>query len=428
MSPFYYVALLLLLCVCGFTSSAEMAFASANRVRLEHQAEEGVKAARIACRVYDRYDEMLSSILILNDLGNVLVSSLTSVIAINIAAAAGVDQGLIGIAATILTTLVIIIFCETIPKITAKKQANRLSVRYAYAVAFLMIILFPVVFIATGLTRLLTKPFKGEREGDKDAAADELASIIETVEGEGVIDNDRSELLRSALDFSDISVSEVMTSRVDMLSIDIDDEPEETAGIIDASPYSRLPVYEDSIDNIIGVLYLNYYYKALSTFGECDIRSVMLKPCYVYKTVKLPAVLSEMRRSRTQIAIVTDEYGGSMGIVSMEDVLEELVGDIWDETDEVEQEVVQHAEGLYEIDGDMTIGDFLELLETDEDDFETESSTVGGWTIEMLGHFPTRGEVFRYRDLLVTVLAVKGQRVEKVLVKVEKDDPPRPYE
>ena len=203
-----------------------------------------------------------------------------------------------------------------------------------------------------------------------------------------------------------------------MLSIDIDDDWDEIMETILSSSYSRLPVYEDSIDNIIGVLYLNHFFKAISGAEQIDIRPLLLTPCFVYKTLKLPAVLAEMRKSRTHIAIVTDEYGGSMGLVSMEDVFEELVGEIWDETDEIEEEVIERAENLYELDGDMSMGDFLEMLDWDENAIDTESATVGGWTIESLEHFPVRGEKMSYENLTVIILEVSGQRVERVLVKV----------
>jgi CBS domain containing-hemolysin-like protein len=265
------------------------------------------------------------------------------------------------------------------------------------------------------------KPLKGEKPADEqETAVEELFSIIETVEGEGVIDEDRSELLQAALDFSEISASEVMTSRVDMVSIDIDDDWDTIFQIIDKSPYSRLPVYENSIDNIIGILYLNHFFKAITGTEEISLRPLLIKPCYVYKTVKLPAVLAEMRKSRTHLAIVTDEYGGSMGVVSMEDVLEELVGDIWDETDEVEPEVIEHDGNLFELDGDMNISDFLEMIDRSEDSFETDSATVGGWTIENFGRFPEIGDSFRFENLTITVLEIYGQRVEKVLLHIEK--------
>jgi putative hemolysin len=417
--PLYFIAVVVLISLAAFFSSAEMAYSSANRMRLESAAEDGNKSAALALNIYDRYDDMLSSVLMCNDLSNIGASSLVSVIAILIAGEN--DSGLTATIGTVTLTILVIIFGETIPKIVAKKNANKFATDYAYIVKGLMIVLKPLIFVVVSLSHLITKPLKGEKPADEqETAVEELFSIIETVEDEGVIDGDRSDLLQAALDFSEISASEVMTSRVDMVSIDIDDDWEEILATIDKSPYSRLPVYEDSIDNIIGVLYLNHFFKAISSNERIDIRPLLIKPCYVYKTVRLPSVLAEMRKSKTHLAIVTDEYGGSMGIVTMEDVLEELVGDIWDETDEVEPEVIEHGKNLYELDGDMNMSDFLEMIDRSEDSFETDSATVGGWTIEKFGRFPELGESFTFENLTVTVLEVSGQRVEAVLLSVER--------
>jgi len=418
-SPLYYVAIVVLLMLSSFFSSAEMAYSSANRMRLESAGENGNRAAALACRIYDRYDDMLSSVLICNDLVNIVASSIVSIIALEI----GGDEhsGLATIVGTICITVLVIIFGETIPKIVAKKNANKTATEYAYVIQAFMVVLKPLIFIVVSLSHFITNPLKGEKPADEqETAVEELFSIIETVEDEGVIDGDRSELLQAALDFSEISASEVMTSRVDMISIDIDDDWEKILETIDKSLYSRLPVYEDSIDNIIGVLYLNHFFKAISSNEKIDIRPLLIKPCYVYKTVKLPSVLAEMRKNKTHLSIVTDEYGGSMGIVTMEDVLEELVGDIWDETDEVEPEVIEHGQNLYELDGDMNVSDFLEIIDRSEDSFETDSATVGGWTIEKFGRFPECGESFTFEDLTVTVLEVSGQRVETILLSVER--------
>lgn len=419
-SPYLWATLVALVALSAFFSATEMAYSSANRMRLEAAAENGVKAAAAACRIYDEYEKMLSTNLICNELVNIAASSVVTVIAIKLFA--GTDENLATTLGTVLIAIVIIIFGETIPKIVAKKNANAMSIRHAYVLRALMTLFYPLVWLVVNVIHLLTKDLKGEETDEEDDAVEELGSIIDTVEDEGVIDEDRSELLHAALDFYDVSVSEVMTSRVDMLAIDIEDDWEEILQTIDSSPYSRLPVYEDSVDNIIGVLYLNHFFKALTSSEPMDLRPLLIKPCYVYKTVKLPAVMAEMRRSKTHLAIVTDEYGGSMGIVTMEDVLEELVGDIWDETDEVEPEMIEHGDNVYELDGDMTMSDFLELIDRSEDSFETDSATVGGWTIEKFGRFPRCWDSFKYDNLTITVLEVVGQRVEKVLLSIDRKD------
>lgn len=406
----------LLLCIIGsnYFSSSEMAYSSCNRLRLESARDGGSKRAAIAVRIIDRFDDTLSAILIGNNLVNIAASSIGSVLVILIA---GDDR--YAWVSTVVITVLVIIFGETMPKIIAKNSANRIALSHAYFVHGLTIILMPLIWVVVGLTKLITSGFKGEEaDSDEEAAAMELSSIIETAEDEDVLDEDRSELVQAAIDFSDVMASEVMTARVDVVALDIDDDWNEQLATIDSAPYSRIPVYEDSIDNVIGVLYLNHFLKALTDEKNPDIRSMLMPPCYVYKTMKMPAVLNELRRAKQHLAIVTDEYGGTLGVLSMEDVLEQLVGEIWDDTDEVEEEIVERPDGQYELDGDMVISDFLELVGIKEKDFEAESETVGGWTIEMFGAFPKPGDSFEYENMSVTVLEMDGLRVEKVLVKI----------
>ena len=406
----------LILCVIGsnYFSSSEMAYSSCNRMRLESARDGGSKRAAIAVRIIDRFDDTLSAILIGNNLVNIAASSIGSVLVILIAG----DDSYAWVS-TVVITVIIIIFGETMPKIVAKSSANRIALSHARFIRALTIILMPLIWLVVGLVKLLTSGLKGEEtDSDEEAAAMELASIIETAEDEDVLDEDRSELVQAAIDFSDVMAYEVMTARVDVVALDIDDDWNEQLAVIDSAPYSRIPVYEDSIDNVIGVLYLNHFLKALTDEKNPDIRSMLMPTCYVYKTMKMPAVLSELRRAKQHLAIVTDEYGGTLGVLSMEDVLEQLVGEIWDDTDEVEEEIVERPDGQYELDGDMVISDFLELVGIKEKHFEADSETVGGWTIEMFGAFPKPGDSFRYENMSVTVLEMDGLRVEKVLVKL----------
>ena len=413
MSIYWYVAgIIVCIFLSNFFSSAEMAYSSCNRMRLENAMEDGSKRAALAVKIIDRYDNALSAILIGNNLVNIACSSLGSLAVILVA---GESYAWVS---TIVITILVIIFGETIPKICAKGSANRIALRDSYIIRTLTIVLMPLIWLVVGFINLLTKGIKGEQDdSDEEAAVEELSSIIETAEDEAVLDEDRSELVQAAIDFSDVSAYEVMTARVDVNAIDIDDDMEEILAAIDEAQYSRIPVYEDSVDNVIGVLYLNHFLKALIDEDEPDIRSLLMPTCYVYKTMKLPAVLSELRKAKQHLAIVTDEYGGTLGVVSMEDVLEQLVGDIWDETDEIEEEIIERPDGQYELDGDMLIDDFFELVGIEEEALEVESETLGGWTIEVFGSFPEIGQSFEFENLSVTVLEMDGLRVEKLLVK-----------
>ena len=408
---FVGAGILLCLVLSSFFSASEMAYSSCNRLRLENSAEEGSRRAGIALKITQHFDDALSAILIGNNLVNIASSSLAAVLVILLT---GKDSKTW--IATLILALLVIVFGETIPKITAKQNANRVAERHAWPVRILMIILKPLILLVVGLVRLLTFWMK-EEEPDDDEAVDELQSLIETAEDESVLDEERSELVQAAIDFSEISAYEVMTARVDVEAIDIDDDWEDILALVEESSFSRIPVYEGSIDHIIGVLYLNHFLKAVAD-GKREIRSLLMEPCYVYKTMKLPDVLTQLRRAKQHLAVVCDEYGGTLGVLSMEDVIEQIVGDIWDETDQIEQEVIRHSKDELELDGDLPITEFVELTGLSEDGFEADSDTLGGWVMESLGgRFPEPGESFEFENLRVTVLSMDERRVDRVLVK-----------
>ena len=413
----YILALLVCLALSAFFSASEMALSASNRLRLEGAAEDGSRTAKTALALLDDFDSTLGVILIGNNLVNVASSSISSVIAITVAVGTGVAEGLCSTAATVLVTVLVIIFGETMPKILAKKNATRLTLAVAGPIRALSVALRPLVWCAVHLNDLITAPFKGESPEDaQEAAVEELQSIIETAQDEDVLDDGQGELLQAALDFGEVSASQAMTARVDMTALDIDDSLEDILRQVQDVPYSRLPVYEGDTDNIIGVLHQNSLYRALLEGGEIDLRSLLTEPCWIYKTVKLPAVLEKLRERQTHLAIVTDEYGGTAGVITMEDVLEHLVGDIWDETDEVEQEVVKTSEDSWELDGDLPIEDLLELLDREDELADIKSETVGGWVMELVEGYAPPGCVVNWEDLEITVLEADDKRVEKVRV------------
>ena len=421
MTSILLILLGILACVIlsGFFSGSEMAFSSCSSLRLEHLRDDGSKRAGVAAKIAERFEDALGAILIGNNLVNIAASSLITVLVVKLTGST--EKVWLG---TVIITVVIIIFGETIPKITCKKSANRVAERYAYPVQALMILLKPLVWLVVKTIELITKPLKGEEDEDAEEAVEELQNLIETAEDEEVLDEDQSELVQAAIEFDQISASEVMTARVDVYAIDIEDDWDEILRLVEESPYSRLPVYEGSIDNIIGVLYLNHFLKAMTEDGHTDIRSLLMPPCFVYKTMKLPAVLSSLKKARQHLAIVSDEYGGTLGVLSMEDVLEQIVGDIWDDTDTVEQEVVERGADEYELDGDLNIYDFLEIVEMDEDDYESEfdSETVGGWVMEMLERFPVVGDEVRYENFTLKVIEAEERRVDKLLLTIDEKE------
>lgn len=419
MTSMIIVAAGIVICIflSGVFSAAEMAISACNRVRMENEAENGNKKAARVLKLNEDYDNTLSTILLTNNLVNIAASALSTVYIILLT---GSDD--LNWLVTLIVTVLIIIFGETIPKIISKRHANSLSQGLSGVIMLLYHVLWPVNAVVVLITGLITKPFgKKKVEEDEDEKTEELQAIIETAEDEGVIDSDRSEMVNAAIDFSDVSASDVMTARVDIEAIDIDDPVGAIMKQVSKSRKSRFPVYKDSIDNIIGVMHLNPFLKAMASEATCDIKKIMYEPCYVYKTAKLPHVLDVLKDARQHLAIVTDEYSGTLGIVTMEDVLEEIVGDIWDDNDEIEEEVVESENGELIIDGDMPIGDFLERLGIDEDEFDYESSTAGGWAIEYLEDFPKEGDCFNYGKFHIVVTEAGERRVGKLTITKEAD-------
>ena len=410
------LAIVVCIVFSAFFSGSEIAYNTLNENRLKQHGKNKdgalTGATAVACSIKEQFDRVLIAILVGNNLVNMGSSSLATVIAVGLMGDSGAW------AATAIMTVIIITFGEISPKILASEKPEAFAKIAAYPLRVWTLLLTPFVWVMQKLMHGISRLWKKGEDNGPAVTEDDLETIIETVEDEGVVDEDTADLLQSALDFGDTLAYEIITPRVDLVAIDMEDTREEILKTAFASPYTRIPVYEETTDNIIGILHLNHLYKALVKDPNVCIKSLLMPPVFVHKTTPLDDVFNIMRKQKSHLVVVTDEYGGTMGIVTMEDVLEQIVGDIWDETDEIENEVVERASGEYELDGDMAIDDFTELVGLDDEAFETESATVGGWTLEMFGTYPQEGQSFDYENLTVTVLKMDGLRVEKVLVQV----------
>ena len=414
-----YAVIVIMIMLSAFFSASEIAFNSANKMRLRRAAEGGSKTAKIAFSITERFTIALSAILIGNNLANIAVSTCSTLIILNLFKD---NVAIASTVSTILITVVILIFGEIVPKVIAKQNADTVVKIIAIPTKILIIVLSPFVFIVMALLFVLRKIWgKDQKDDAPTVTEEELVTIIDTIEEEGLINEEQGELLQSTLEFRDTTIERIMTPRIDMTAIDIDDDKSDIAELLaDSTQYSRLPVYEGSIDNIIGVLSLSRYYKATLTKKNPDLRSLMMKPCRLYKTMKLPAALAKLREAQMHLAIVIDEFGGTLGVVTMEDILEELVGDIWDDTDIIVRQCVATGENTYEVNSDMDIDDFFEEVDfTKPEDFTCEYSTMGGWAIEMLESDPHVGDSFRYENIFVIVSEMSGERVIKLTVLVE---------
>ncbi|HNZ41384.1 MAG TPA: hemolysin family protein, partial [Clostridia bacterium] len=320
----------------------------------------------------------------------------------------------------IVTTIVILIFGEITPKMVANDNPNKFAVNVTWLLKVFIFIFKPIVFTVTKMTEKLSVIWKPKKE-EPTVTEDELLSIVETIEEEGGFTEKESDLIRSAIEFSDDRAFEILTPRVDVFAIDINDEPEDIIRAVVDEEYSRVPVFEGTIDNIIGILSTKKLLKAAVKKGaQFDIRSMIREPLYIYKSMDISSVMEEFKAKRAHMAVVVDEFGGTMGIVTLEDVLEQLVGDIWDETDDMSEDTVETAEGTYEVVGDMLLDDFLEMIDFDEE-LESESTTVGGFVTERLGRLPLENDRVEFDGHVITVLEMANLRVERIKVEMRKD-------
>ena len=400
MIAIYTVIIILMLAFSACFSGTEAAFNSANNMHLRREAEEnGSSSAKLAYKISQNFADALCTILIGNNLVNIAASSCATAVFIQLLT----SEALASVVSTAVLTIIVLIFGEIVPKILAKQHANKICKIAAWPIQILTYVLFPLVFIVMLLMNLIRKIWGKEAEDEPEITEDELSSIIDTVEKEGIIDEEQGDLLQSSLEFSDTTVEEIMTPRIDLVTIDLDDDEEEIHKTIEESTYSRLPVYRDSIDDIIGILHLNPYYKEAVDGKKVDIESMLLDTCYMHKTLKLPAALKMLREKQVHMAIVIDEFGGTLGVVTIEDILEEIVGEIWDESDEIVSEMVEKEPNVYEILGEMSIGDLFYELDFQPKDFECEYSTVAGWAIQSLEAEPHVGDKFTYEHLEIEV-------------------------
>lgn len=417
-----FVWIVVLIALSAFFSGTEMGYSSLNELRLRRAADNGGKREKMAHWIHAHYDDALNTLLIGNNLVNTATSSLATVIVITL-----LGNGYAWLA-TLATTILVLIFGEILPKTLAKSAPETVAIASAPILRGLMWVLKPIVFVVQLLVRGISKLWKGKNITRTGVTEDDLEVLFDTAEDEGSIDSNTTELLQSALDFDDVMAYEIVTPRVDMLAVSIDDPISKVISTAIDAPYSRLPVYEESKDNIIGILHVPRFLKHVIDDPNPDLQSMLMPACYVPHTAVLPAVLSTMRQQHCHMVVVADEFGGTLGILTMEDVLEELVGDIWDETDEINAEFALLPDGRYEASGDMRIADLLDTLDIDDRDFPYESTTLGGWASEMLGTSPKLDSSFTYKNLCISVAKLHKRRVTKVMISVVEPVPPETVE
>lgn len=406
-----YLGIVILIAFSAFFSGSEIAFASVNTLRLQSKADKGSKPAQVAYYICQQYDKALCTILIGNNLVNIASSSLATVIALQLVG----DSG--AIYATGVMTVLILTFGEIMPKIVAKDQSDGFVLLVSYPLRLLMLVTKPLVIAITWLLNQIAKLWGGTPEPDP-MTADELMTMIETVEDEGVIDEDRSDLLQSAVSFGETTVEQVLTPRVDLVAIDLQDSREDILHTMETSRFSRIPVYEEDIDSIQGILYLNHAYRVLADAPDTPIRELLLPAVFLHRSTRLPIAMRELRSRRLQMAVVLDDFGGTCGVVTLEDILEEIVGDIWDENDTIEEDFCQLDETHFRLSGSVSLDDLLWEADLEQFEDEFDSTTVGGWITELNGGFPTLGQELVWKNLRLKVDALDDRRVLQVSVEI----------
>lgn len=409
----------ILIALSAFFSGSEIAYAGASEILLRKAAEEGESAgAKRAYGIKMRYDTALITILIGNNLVNIASSAVATVIAVSLMG----DRG--AWIATAVMTVLIITFGEITPKIFASRKPEGFCKAASGPLKALIVVTTPLVAIFKAFMKLVSGLWEKSVVDDA-VTEDDLETIFETAEDEGVLDEDTSDLLQSALGFDDVLAYEIITPRVDMEAIDIEDTPEEIVDQLLTTDFSRLPVYEETPDNIIGIAHVNQCLRVMASGEAFDLRREMMEAHFVHKTMPLDDVFDTMQRKGCHMVIVTDEYGGTMGILTMEDVLEQIVGDIWDEKDEIDEEFVELDPTHFEVDAAMRIEDFFDEVDLDIEELDDDNATVGGWAIEMLGGYPLVGDSFEYKNVRLTVTETEGMRVIALMAEIlpeEKED------
>ena len=420
--PLFIGIMLIFLAFSAIFSASEIAFTSVNRLRLEKRAEKS-RGAAMAERVTEHFNVAIATLLIGNNLVNIFASSVATTFFIILTGSESLGSTI----ATVGVTVVVLIFGEIIPKMIGKRFALAVCSKMALPLLILMVIFRPVTFLVLGFVELALSFRK--REAVPSVTEAELATIIETAEEEGAIDEDKSELVQSALSFSDTTVEDILMPRTKLDMLDADEDYRTLLRTLVSFNHTRIPVYEGTVDHIIGVLNANHFYRAIAKRmragenpEEIRVRDYLYEPCFVHKTLKLPAALRELREKQLHMLVVLDEYGGTMGIVTMEDILEQIVGDIWDESDTILSEIRELGENRYDVDGMTSTRDFFDAADLSDRDFESEYTTMGGWAIEMLEASPHEGDSFTWRNLYVIVTEMRENLVTRLSVIVRPED------
>ncbi len=413
-----YLLIFFLLLGSAFFSGTEIAYTSLSKLKMKRDSENPTTLQKLVGFIYNHYDYALSTVLVGNNLVNIGATSVATVLAISLAARLDgriTDQTASTIV-TLIMTMLILIIGEITPKMVARRCSEAIAKLAAWPLLVLMIVFFPVVWVTTGIVNLFSILWKKDVRSVT-ITEEELENLLDTAEDEGVIDESETELLQSALEFTDLDAADILTPRIDVIGFELNDSMEYILNTIAENQFSRYPVYERTVDHVVGILYVKHLLKELVDNKDVQLTDLLLEPVYIPKTMKLHDIMDEFRTHQSHMVIVADEYGGIMGIVTMEDVLEQLVGEIWDENDDIVNDWQQLDKHRWECSGDMNLTEFFDNLELDDEKLESDCATVGGWATENIGAMPVAFDSFDYLQYTILVKHVdESHRISRLLI------------
>lgn len=403
------IAIVAMVILSALFSATETAYSCANRIKIKSMIALGKKnAARVYALADEKYDKLITTILIGNNIVNLTASALATVLFGKLLADSAIDSTTIS---TIVMTVIVLVCGEITPKFFAGVYPEKFAFALYPFIQFFYWIFIPLGYLFGGYKKVLAKIF---RLKPNDAVTDEeLISLVNEAEEDGTLKEDESELVRSALEFDDLKVEDILVPRVDVVAVSVDESMDEILKTFKENCYSRLPVYKGTIDNVVGLIHERDFFNAYLR-GEKEISHVVQEIAFTTEYTRISALLKQLQKQKIHMAAVSDEYGGLVGVVTLEDILEELVGEIWDEHDEEEVLFGEIAEGEYWVDGKCDLETFFDLYGISEEDENFEANTVGGWVMEKFGGIPPVGEVIEFKFLQIKVVKTTKQKVLKI--------------
>ena len=420
--PVLIVVLIILVGLSAFFGASETAYTTMNRIRMKNYAKDGNKKAEKALKISEDYDKLITTLLIGNNFVNITAATVSTILFVSYLMK---GTSLAAAISTIVITLIILTFGEITPKCIAKEKAEKLAMSFAGVLSVLIKVFYPMSVLFVKLKKVLTRSMPPEEEAPS-MTEEELIVMIDEIEEEGTLEKRESDLIKSAVEFDDITVGEMCTHRVDVTAVDVNAEREAIKKAFRDTGFSRIPVYRGTIDQIIGVVYSKDFYNRYLETPDMKVDSIMRPVKFVPESMKISVLLKDLQRSKMHMAVVIDEFGGTVGIVTLEDIIEELIGEIWDESDEVEHEVTVNPDGTYLVLAGANINDVMERsgIKIDLEDYE--GHTVGGFVLHKFGHIPVSNDVIELENARITVRSVKKRRIREVLITKAEHPPEEP--